>query len=101
MTKFQRLSAAFMAVICLAVLGAAAIYAYRTLVPSREDKLAAACEAHPADCALMKRANAAIDATVNDVMQNPAPEIRASVDRVHQMRRDMEDKFIATGRYGD
>ncbi len=101
MTKFQRLSAAFMAVICLAAVGAAAMYAYRTFAPSREEKLAAACEAHPGDCALMKRANAAIEASVGSALQYPNPEIRTSVDRIYQLRRSMEDKFIATGKYGD
>ncbi|MES3047154.1 hypothetical protein [Sphingomonas faeni] len=104
MTKFQRLTVAFLAIMCLALTVGVGFYVYRSSkapVLSHEEQLDRVCKLHPADCALMKQANAAVAATSSSAVRTPTPGVMNSVDRLGKMKMDMESNFIATGRYGD
>jgi len=104
MTKFERLTVAFLAIMCLALTVGVGFYVYRSSkapVLSHEEQLDRVCKLHPADCALMKQTNAAVAVTISSAMRTPTPGVMNSVDRLGKMKMDMEANFIATGKYGD
>ncbi len=101
MSKFQIFVGALLTIICLSVVVGVGRYVFSEKVPSREEQLKAACESHPADCALMRQANASIEATVNSASRVMTPGVMASIDNLYKLKRKMEDRFIETGHYGD
>jgi hypothetical protein len=104
MTQFQRLIVMFLGITCLVITLGVGFYVCRSSkvpVLSHEEKLDRVCKLHPADCALMHHANAAVAATISSAVRTPTPGVMKSVDRLGKMKMDMESKFIDTGIYGD